>query len=154
MSQSLDVEWDPPIETGLSGNNPYPNVQIEPFIESLDEAHQRGVYVLRLSYPTGGRETHNRLWLQDHDDVPNYLDAIIESNGILYVGSSSDVLNRLNQHLNDDLNRSTTISDTYPIHSVVNVDFYPDEDVDITHKEQQKTDALNDERSGMYIHSR
>jgi predicted GIY-YIG superfamily endonuclease len=157
MSIHADLEWSPPVETGLSGDadpNATPNVQMNEFADTIDEFHQPGVYVLRLSTPnSNSTELHHRLWLQDHDSVDSCLDQIIEATGgIFYVGEAHDVLSRIEEHI-DHPNRSTTIATTYPIHHIHDVDFC-DSKSEAEEREMNKAREIAEEHPTAYVHHR
>jgi predicted GIY-YIG superfamily endonuclease len=152
MTQQFDVDWNPPIETGLS-KNPYPNVEMNEYIDTIEEAHQPGVYVLELSTPNSkNHELYHRLWLDSHSGLHPELEQIIESDRLLYVGEANDVLSRLEDHL-DNPNRSTTLGSTFPIHSIVDVDFYNTKTKAEEH-ERDKADQLRQNNPNWHIHCR
>jgi len=147
------LEWTPPIETGLSGSA-YPNVQVGQFADDLDEAHQPGVYVIRLSVPTQlDLSGHKELWNETHGYTPDYVQQVAESEGVMYVGAAEDVLSRVQDHIDDSVNNSSTLMHTYPPHSVIQVYFYDSID-DAFNNEYNKEVQLRQTRSSIYIHSR
>jgi predicted GIY-YIG superfamily endonuclease len=109
--------WRPNPTTGLSGEK-YLSVAMEAFVDDLADAHQPGVYVLELSNPVSSDyEAHTRLWLEEFEVTPEFLDSVAEANKLLYVGAAEDVYERLQEHL-ESPNRSTKLSKVFPIHSI------------------------------------
>lgn len=152
MKQRMDIDWDPPLETGLS-ENPYPNVEMNEYIDTIEEAHQPGVYVLELSTPdTTDHELYHRLWLETHSGLHPELESIIETDRLVYVGAAEDVLSRIEEHL-DAPNRSTTLGSTFPIHSILDVDFYDTRTKAFEH-EKDKFDTLKKNNKNWHIHCR
>jgi len=153
VSLTQDLEWSPAIETGLSGEA-YLSEHIEHHVDGgPSEAHRPGVYVLELSIPeTGGLETYTRLWLQDHGTVPPYLESIVASNRLLYVGSAANVYKRIQQHL-EHPNRSTTVAATFPIHHVEDVVFCESKE-EADNREQGHAINLNNQMIDTHVHSR
>jgi hypothetical protein len=157
------IEWSPPVETGLSSDSVYLSEEIEEHAESPSAAHSPGVYVLELSKPAkGGHETHSRLWLEDPSNrtLPPYMDEIVEADRLLYVGSASNeggVYERLRTHIDANkpggVNQSTTIASTFPIHSIVEINFHdtPQEARDDEHAHAME---LTHRHPNAYVHCR
>ena len=153
MSLTSNIQWSPPIETGLSGEA-YLSEMIEDHVDGgPSEAHRPGVYVLELSIPaTGGLETYTRLWLETHETTDRYLESIVDANRLLYVGHSADVYGRIQQHL-EHPNRSTTVAATFPIHHVEDVWFYDTKQA-ADDREQGHAIDLNNQIIDAHVHCR
>lgn len=147
------TEWNPPVETGLSGEK-YLTVEMEETIgKAPSAAHRPGVYVLKHSLPNASREKYCRLWLADHDVVPEYVESLLpDMNHLYYVGMAENVYKRIREHL-EKPNRSTTVSTTFPIHSVEQVNFY-DTVQKASEKEHQIALELSHQHSDAYVHCR
>jgi predicted GIY-YIG superfamily endonuclease len=148
---SKATSWRPDPNTGLSGEQ-YLTEALEEFIEDLSEAHRPGIYVLELSTPTtSDYETHARLWLEEFDTTPKYLESIADTSKLLYVGAAEDVYERLEEHLNNP-NRSTAVAEVFPIHSIRYIKWCDSPEEAFTHESAVATDLANS-TSG-YVHSR
>jgi hypothetical protein len=127
MSSVEIREWTPPIETGLSSNDVYLAEQILDHAADTTAAKRPGVYALELSKPDhAGHEMLSRLWLSEHDAIPEYLERIADADRVLYVGAATGengVLGRFRTHLNNP-NRSSVVAEVFPIHHIEQIWWY------------------------------
>ena len=153
MSLTQNLEWSPPIDTGLSGDA-YLSEMIENHVDGgPSAARQPGVYCLELSIPeTGGLETYTRLWLETHETTDRYLESIVDANRLLYVGHSADVYGRIQQHL-EQPNQSTTVASTFPIHHIDRLWFYDSKQI-ASEREHGHRMELSNQLAGAHVHSR
>lgn len=145
--------WNHSPETGLLADDVYLSERIEEHATPT-QARSPGVYVLELAIPESTSvELYNRLWLQEHDTVPNYLESIATSRRLLYVGKSeSDVYDRLRTHI-DHPNRSTTLAATFPIHHIVDLNL-TDTGEKAKDEEHATRIKLSNNLSNVHVHSR
>jgi hypothetical protein len=167
MSTVEISEWSPPLETGLTADDVYLNERMEQYAQEHDalddpaDAFAPGVYVLELSLPANaGRETLSRLWLQERDVEPTYLERLAESDceRLLYVGAGADeseyggVRGRIRDHLQNP-NRSTTVAEVFPIHHIEYMYFY-DSGTKALEQEQSHADDIRMAHPEAYVHCR
>lgn len=149
---NTQYELQPDPETGLNGEV-HPNEAIEAHVDDLADAHEPGVYVLKLSSPaTSDYETHAHLWLSEFETTPDYLEAIADTTDLFYVGAAKNVYQRIQEHL-DTPNRTTAIANVFPIHSIHTIHWFNDPDQAF---QQETRIAINlaNTRMDAYVHSR
>lgn len=149
--KNLNLNWSPAIEDGLSGDC-YLTEEISHHVDDLANATDAGVYVLRLSVPeTTDYEAYVRLWLDQHDTIPEYLELIADAPGILYVGAAENVRDRIEEHLTAP-NQSSAVAQVFPIHSIEAVHWFetPAEAFEREHGIALQKDTETDG----YVHSR
>ena len=71
---------------------------LEPYTNGLEDAHSPGCYALELQRPIDLRER----WNQHYDEKPDYWTRLVNAETVFYVGASSDLLSRLEDHRNND----------------------------------------------------
>jgi len=120
---------------------------IEPFCESTDEFHNPAAYALVLDRP----DDFAAAWDRQYDIRPDWLDAARTAGTLCYVGGSSDLLSRLEDHRNGD-KRQTTLTRICDIDRLHTVWFAENEHWKQT--EFQLAQWLSDERPRWYVHSR
>jgi len=150
---TIEVEWTPPIETGISGDS-HPTNELEPFINEYEEAKQPGVYILRLSQPnTNDITKHKTLWKQTHNRIPEYIHKIAARDKILYVGAAENIINRLYEHIDESVDKSSTVMKTYPPHSLIKPIFTNSKETAFD-KETQVELSLKQTYPNAYVHCR
>lgn len=145
------TEWHPRRETGLLGAR-YPEEELEPHTPEGRSLKTPGVYIIKCSQPSDW-DTVEKRWDANFDaDMPDFIETAFDAQGILYVGSSNDVLSRLHEHLNNP-NKTASILKVYPIHSVWGVEWFDDEEIA---RERESGIALRLDRDipGYYVHQR
>jgi len=139
----------PDPETGISGDT----LLSEALADHTDADHAAdapGVYALELSTPTGGHETHARRWLEHYESTPAYLGAIVDADRVVYVGRSSSVRGRLEDHLRGKV-RQATLPKVYEVWGIVGVRWGTNTD----HAERTYADDLRAELGqSAFVHSR
>lgn len=120
------TEWSPPIETGLTGGL-YVEEDLAQHVDDLSDAHQPGVYALKLSTPDS-RDVVEERWARQYEvGVPEWVWHAVDHPTVLYVGAAKNVLERIHEHL-DSPNRSASLCHVCPIHSVWDVWWFADAD--------------------------
>lgn len=145
-------EWDPPLDTGLSGVA-YLSVAMEAHYDDLGDAHAPGVYALRLSKPVDlTPATFDMRWAEYATPAPSFRDDILDADELLYVGAAANVYERIATHL-EHPNRSSVVCRVFPIHDVFRVWPFPSTEGAFTHETRIALD-LQHERPGAYVHCR
>lgn len=145
------ASWQPDPATGLAGEE-YLTTAFEEFVDDISDAHRPGIYVLELSTPTTtDYEEYCRLWLEEFDTTPRYLQSIAATPKLLYVGATEDVYERLEEHLTKP-NQSTEIARVFPIHSIRYIRWCDSPNEAFTRENAVATDLANSING--YVHSR
>lgn len=145
------ASWQPDPATGLAGEQ-YLTTAFEEFVDDISKAHSPGIYVLEMSTPaTSDYEEYCRLWLEEFDTTPRYLQSIAATPKLLYVGAAEDVYERLEEHLTEP-NQSTTIADVFPIHSIRYIKWCESPDEAFDYEKAVATDLANSIDG--YVHCR
>lgn len=144
-------EWIPPIKSGLNGERS-PEEDMEPWIDTLDDAHSPGVYVVKLSKPKNWEVVEERWANYTDKSMPDYVREAFDTRVVVYVGASKDVLSRLHQHLKDT-NQSTAIAEVFPLHSLFDIYWY-DSAEKAFDREHGIAMQLNNAYQSLYVHSR
>jgi len=131
----------------------YLTEEIAQHVDDLSDAHEPGVYVVELSTPSmSSYEHYTRLWLQEHEAIPDYVQSIAAAERLLYVGASDNVYDRLQEHLNNP-NRSTVVAEVFPIHSIVGVQLFTTPTEAFEAEQDIAMDLTNNEPNA-HVHSR
>jgi len=145
------VTLDPDPATGLQGDT----LLYEALADHLPDdgaATDPGVYVLELSTPTGGLESHARAWVQEYETVPDYLETLADKPRVWYVGAAASVRDRIDQHLTEP-NQSASVCRVFPPHSIVDVRWADSADDAFTWEHGVALD-LDAQHEEVYVHSR
>lgn len=146
------VPWVPDIKTGLSGDA-YLLEELDPHITDISGAHRPGVYTLELSTPaTTAVDVHATAWREVFDVMPDFLIPLATAERVFYVGAAADVYSRLEEHLTAP-NRSTTLAQVFPIHSIVGVQWFENPDQAFQH-EHQIAITHEQQYDNVYVHVR
>lgn len=82
----------------------------------LDAAHGSGVYALRLADPPDDPRAVHARWTEHFDVAPQYIvDGLADAGRLAYVGASSDVYSRLQDHANADVRRTAVMRPFPPV---------------------------------------
>lgn len=71
---------------------------LTPYTNGHDNLHAPGAYALQLGRPVDLADR----WPQHYDEEPDYWGKLIEADRVVYVGGTSDLLSRLEDHRNND----------------------------------------------------
>lgn len=85
---------------------------LEPYTNGLEDAHSSGAYALELQRPIDLGER----WQEHYDTKPDYWRELVNADQVYYVGGTGDLLNRLedhrdNDHPDRDSKRSTVLTE-------------------------------------------
>lgn len=78
----------------------------EPYVNDYDDLHNPAAYALKLGRPVDLQEA----WNQHYDTHPDYWDRLVSAESVFYVGASSNLLSRLEDHRDGDV-RSTVLTE-------------------------------------------
>lgn len=147
-----ELRWEPDPTKGLAGDAHLLEA-IEEHVDDIGAARQPGIYVLELSTPaTTDFDKYARLWLQEFETTPRYLQAIADNDRLLYVGAAADVLARLEEHI-ERPNRSTTVATVFPIVSIEEIQWF-DRQERAFEREKGRAMQLANQTTDAYVHSR
>lgn len=125
--------------------------EAEPFIpkdRGIEALSCPGVYVLRLTRPDN--------LAQEWDDVfehrPDYWDELTESDRVVYVGASKNVLGRLEEHRDGNV-RKVALLRVCDIEELGNIWWFADVETAFQN-ESKMAIMLQNERPDWYVHCR
>ena len=118
-----------------------------------DDGHATdpGVYALDIAVPDEGHESHARRWLTSgYGTVPPFLPQLVACDKAVYVGRSSNVRARLEDHLEGRV-RTASLPSVYEIRGIDSVEWGENSDT----AERQYADELAVQYGpDVYVHSR
>jgi len=120
---------------------------IEPYCESTTDYHKSGAYALALNRPSDFAEA----WDQEYDHRPDWFDRARTAQTLCYVGGTSDLLSRLEDHKKGKV-RTTTLTEICDIERLHTVWWADDERYQQT--EYQLALTLQDEMPRWHVHQR
>ena len=120
---------------------------LEPFADDFDQMHASGAYALVLDRP----DDFHAAWRREFDAVPDWFTLARDASTLAYVGGSSDVLSRLEDH-RDGEGRTTVLTRVCEIDRLQSVWFAKDEPWEVT--EANLASALRETRPSWYVHQR
>jgi predicted GIY-YIG superfamily endonuclease len=120
---------------------------IEPYCDSTEDYHKQGAYALVLNRPDNFLER----WDRHHDKRPDWLSAARTADVLAYVGGSSDILSRLEDHRDGEV-RQTTLTRVCEIDRLHTLWYSVDEDWRQT--EFRLAKWLANERLRWFVHQR
>ena len=137
----------------MDGGDPGPvtlslPADLEAHADDYAQLTSPGVYALRLEKPDAPEWAIAETW----DVWPSWGDEFVAADAIAYVGASSNVLGRLEDHRDGEVRKAALlrICEIDGIHSVW---FYDDVDLAFD-REWQHATKLQHERPAWYVHSR
>lgn len=120
---------------------------LEPWIDTIEDAFRPGAYALVLDRP----EDFPAAWDRLYDIRPEWFSLARECETLAYVGGASDVLSRLEDHRDGEVRRTvlTSVCDIDHLHTVL---WATDRPYSVV--EYNLAVTLSRERDGWYVHSR
>lgn len=87
---------------------------LEPYVDDYDDLHSSGAYALELQRPVDLRER----WQQHYDTEPDYWTRLVNADTVYYVGGTSDLLSRLEDHRDGEVRQTvlTRVCDIRRLH--------------------------------------
>lgn len=145
------MNWTPPRDEGIR----HDALVDEALLSMTPDDHDHtdpGVYALLLSTPdTNDVEAHARLWREQHDARPAYLETIADSERVVYVGAAKSVRDRIADHAAGK--QSSAVCDVFPVHSVWGV-WWCGSAGEAFDRERARALDLNNQFPSVYFHSR
>jgi hypothetical protein len=120
---------------------------LEPWVDDFDEMHDAGAYALVLSRPPDVRD----VWDRHFETRPDWFATFRDAETVAYVGGSSDLLSRLEDHRDGEV-RTTVLTEVCEIERLQSVWFAGDEPFEVT--EANLAAALRETRPSWYVHQR
>lgn len=111
--------------------------------------HQPGAYALELQRPIDLRER----WQQHYDEEPDYWNRLVNSDTVYYVGGTSDLLSRLEDHRDGEVRQTvlTRVCDVAGLQTAWPAD-NPSKAFELV--EPRLARLLQQERPKAYVHTR
>ena len=89
-------------------------IPTEQLLAQVDDPTQPGVYVLELDHPGPDLHAHARRWYDEYQTVhPDGVGGLVGAERLLYVGATSHLQKRLEDHVLAEVRRSAWLS-VYP----------------------------------------
>jgi len=135
----------------LQDENALLSEALAPHVPTAGSASDPGCYALNIETPAGGHETHARVWLESgYEETPPYLQQIADASRVIYVGRSSNVRQRIQEHLDGDT-RKATLPSVYEVFGICGVQWGTNTD----HAERSYADHFRESSRGdTYVHTR
>ena len=136
--------YSPPLSTGLTAPDIYPEEQLSPFVDDLGETHSPGVYAIRLSRSDDSLEV---AWSEEFDAMHPEIDAMERADRLYYIGAAKDVLERVSEHAAG--HKTASVMQVCPPHSVAEVWWYDSADAAFLAESRHAIEWGN--RDGVYV---
>jgi hypothetical protein len=124
---------------------------LAPHVDADAESSDPGCYALAIAVPDEGHDEHARRWLEaGYGTVPPYLPQIVECEEVVYVGRSSNVRVRLEEHLAGRV-RTASLPSVYDVKGIVGVRWGANDD---HHERNYRDDLAAELGPNAYVHAR
>jgi len=145
------TDWTPPRSEGLR-HAALPGEELATVAGPDDDVSGPGIYAILLSTPdTTSVETHARLWREQHETTPEYLETIAASDRVVYIGAAKNVRDRVADHVAGK--QTSAVMEVFPPHSVWGA-WYTGSVDEAFERESMRAMDLNNRFPSCYFHSR
>jgi hypothetical protein len=111
-------------------------IPTEQLLAQTDDPTQPGIYVLELDSPGPSLQGHARRWWREYQAVhPDDVAGLAGTERVLYVGAAANLQERLEDHVQGDVRKSTWLT-VYPPVELVLVSPSPSADHAFEHETQ------------------
>lgn len=122
---------------------------LEPYVDGYGELHSPGAYCLCLSRPVDLQDR----WERHYDMKPPYWDELVNSEKCVYVGGTSDLLSRLEDHRDGEV-RQTALTQVCGIEKLQTVWVADSRGEAVNLREPQLARLLSEEHPEWFVHQR